>query len=60
MFDDQQEQLRVLLEVVPRPSLLAAINEDADLAGNPNAADQLSRAGMVVDAGWPALRLGLP
>lgn len=58
MFDDQQGGLRVLLEVVPRPSLLAAIDEDANLAGNPNAAEQLSRAGMVVDADWTALRLG--
>lgn len=50
--------LRVLLEIVPGESLLAAMDEDANLAGNPNAAEALSRAGMVVDPDWPALKLG--
>lgn len=47
-----------MLEVVPSESLLAAIDDDAELAGNPHAAEKLSHAGMVVDADWPALDLG--
>jgi subtilisin family serine protease len=52
------QPLRVMLEVIPRPSLLAAMGEDADLAGNPAAADALSGAGLVIDPGWPAQSLG--
>lgn len=49
------QPLRVLLEVIPGESLLAAMDEDADLAGNPHAAEHLSRAGLVVDSEWPSL-----
>lgn len=52
--------MRILLEVVPTESLLAAVDADADLAGNPSAAEQLTNAGMAVDADWPAMELGPP
>ncbi|HEY3864517.1 MAG TPA: S8/S53 family peptidase [Solirubrobacteraceae bacterium] len=58
MFDPESGHIRVLLEVIPSESLLAAIDEDTSLAGNPNAAQALSGAGMSVDPAWPALSLG--
>jgi subtilisin family serine protease len=57
---EKQDRLRVLLEVVPSKSLLAAVDADDDLAGNPHAAQALSQAGMEVDPSWPALELGPP
>ena len=44
--------------MIPTESLLAAVDADADLAGNPRSAEQLTNAGMAVDAEWPAMELG--
>src|SRR4051794_39725714 len=56
-YDDGAPR-RVLLEVIPRHSILAGADDGADLAGDSLAAAQLHAAGIEVDTEWPALSLG--